>query len=274
MSDIFRSLLTHLIASFTLQNGVSEESSNKRRMIDRGLYTTFQDHRPQVRIEGETIAYVISQCVTLGLNKELEELFGKMEEDLAKVESLTLDAIIFPFLDKFLDIQVPLALSGRVNRFVQSVISSYIKGYVQMEPARHLDWTRDRKGCGCADCDRLDQFLVDPQREIGEFSMAEKRRNHLSRRLCGYLEKSDEYDLSTIRAGSPYTLAVRKSERGWRRIHAEWVTRCQKASRQIEGLGQHRLKKFLGVDAGQKYDEFIQLRIVKLARSINGKGCR
>lgn len=241
-------------------------------MTSRGTYSKSQNHRPHVRIEGETIAYVLGQCVALGLNKELEELFEKMEEDFTKADGLTLETITFPFLDKFLDIQLPPVLIDRVRRFVQSVITSYIRGYVQMEPARPRDWIRDRKGCGCSDCDRLDQFLIDPRREIGEFAMAEKRRNHLSRRLSDYFGKSDEYDLTTIRAGSPHTLVVRKTERGWRRTHAEWYSRCQKASRQIERLGEQRLKKVLGVDGDKIYEDFIQLRMVKLARTANGKG--
>ncbi|KAI9781115.1 MAG: hypothetical protein M1816_002473 [Peltula sp. TS41687] len=274
VSDTFRHLLSDLIVSFTLENGVLEEFSNKRQMIGRGLYSKPHDPRPHVRIEGETIAYVLGQCVALGLNKELEELFERLEEDFTKANSVTLETIACPFLHKFLDIKLPPILTDRVRRFVQSVLTSYVRGYVQMEPARPRNWSRGRKGCGCSDCGRLDQFLIDPQREIGEFAMAEKRRNHLSHRLSDYSGKSDEFDLSTIRAGSPHTLVVRKTERGWRRTHADWSTRCQKVSRQIEGLGEQRLKKVLGTDGDQVYQDFFQLRMVRLAPSVKGKGAQ
>ncbi len=279
VTQIFRQILPDLIPAISLKPVVS----NKRAWPDDSMMDPKPEPATPVQVDSEAIAYLLSQCEALGLSTKLEQLYSKLESEASSADGATLDSIILPFLQKFLDTQQPPIHNPRVRSFVHNLILAYVKGYVQMEPTQPTDWRRAAKGCGCADCRQLDNFLVDPVRETGEFSMAEKRRNHLNSKLMSgrhgygfayYVNRESEFDISTARVGSPHTLVVRKTDRTWRRVHDEWQVRADKAKERLKTLDGIKVKEVLAEMGKEAYEDLMQLRLVKLAPAVNGAGNR
>ena len=62
-------------------------------------------------------------------------------------------------------------------------------------------------GCGCADCQSLDNFILNPKTTSETFRLAQARRSHLERQVA---RASDLCSYQTIRGGSPHGLQVTK----------------------------------------------------------------
>ncbi|KAI9882227.1 MAG: Sorting nexin mvp1 [Watsoniomyces obsoletus] len=267
VTQIFREILPDLIPAISLQ----PIPSNKRIKTAYGMTPA-----PPIEVDGESTAYLLGQCEKLGLSTELEQLYSKLESEASSADGATLDTTVLPFLQKFLDTQQPPIQNPRIRSFAHNLILAYVKGYVQMEPARPINWRRTPKGCGCADCGELDAFIVDPLREIGEFSMAEKRRCHLASQLrdhayAVYRERESEFVITTARIGSPHTLVVRKTDRAWQKVHTEWETRFNKAMERLKMLDAEKVKEVLS-GTGTTFEDLMELRLVKVASTGNGTG--
>jgi len=71
-----------------------------------------------------------------------------------------------------------------------------------------LSNSRLRKiGCGCADCQQLDKFILDPTKPTETFWLAQARRTHLERQI---VTARDLCTYETIRNRSPHGLHVTK----------------------------------------------------------------
>ena len=232
---MFRNFVTDLAPTFTLRVSVS----NKRQKTGHGTYARSPEPSLPTEIDSEAVAYVLGHCAALGLTNELEQLLLTLETEANASDEHILDTVLIPLIKKFVDLRQSSASTERIQRFVRHIINSYIKAYVQLEPAQPSDWTRAPKGCGCHNCGELDLFLIDPRLEVKQFPpMAKNRWNHLSSKL----PRAEGYDVSTSQDGQRFALVIRKTDSVWRRMHDEWQTRCQKASRHIEDIGEERFK--------------------------------
>jgi len=117
------------------------------------------------------------------------------------------------------------------------------------------NWVCPKKSCGCTECVHLDLFLNSPTRQTMEFTTTGPKRNHIEDRVRGLIEirtsgkKNDR---------ASHTLILMD---WWQSSHDAWSSRCSSALVSVMGIGTNNLKQLLG----DKYDELVDLRQVKLA---------
>ncbi|KAI9771775.1 MAG: hypothetical protein M1835_006386 [Candelina submexicana] len=277
VSNVFRDLLSDLIPAFTLD---VQTPSPKRPRFDYVSYDserseTSEDSEPSL-ISGEDLADLIEQCISLGLEDEVDQILTKLQTEISNVDTFALSTFVIPFLEEFLaileDQQIPLS-TPPYQSFIKHALNTYITRYVDLEPARPKDGTRkelEGKGCGCKDCKSLNEFLVDPAKKSTTFSMAEKRRKHIELRIGPI----PHLKVETIRTTKPYSLKLEKcTEADWEEDHDRWEKRSNDVKGQMKELGLEKLREVLG----EQYDELVEQRVVRLGDSASerqGKSLR
>lgn len=111
------------------------------------------------------------------------------------------------------------AVLASISAFIRAAISKYIVDFVGDEPREPGDWKRDAKGCkGCEDCTRLDDFMLDPDKQSCSTTVFVLKEKHL---LRFYTEKGDE-DYVVEKVPIDRTLT---SERmgGTQKVNARWT---------------------------------------------------
>ena len=119
------------------------------------------------------------------------------------------------------------------------------------------DWSCSPEGRGhghCADCQRLDTFLLDPQKAVERFSVSKNPRQHLHQCL-NCVGHSHGTDRSTY----PETLVVKKAETKSHKAYKAWKARVGEAEKLLGAMGQTMLKELLR----EQYTELIDLRSVR-----------
>ncbi|KAI9706510.1 MAG: hypothetical protein M1836_003516 [Candelina mexicana] len=263
VSNIFRDLLSDLIPAFTL--GVQVPSPKRPRLgytsYDSERSETSEESEPSLMTGGE-LADLIEQCISLGLEHEVDQILIKLQTEISDMDTSDLGTFVIPFLEEFLTIleeqEIPLS-TPRYQSFFKHALNSYITRYVNLEPAPPKDGTRkelEGTGCGCKDCNSLNEFLFDPAQKSTTFSMPEKRRKHIELRI----EPIPHLKVETIRTTKPFSLKVEKTEADWKEEHDMWEKRSKEVEKQLKGLGLQKLREILG----EKYDELVEQRVVKL----------
>lgn len=114
-----------------------------------------------------------------------------------------------PFIPRLRAVLVKTGLDLHAPPFIdllQIFIGSYLrdvlgrKGQVFNAGLRKI-------GCGCSDCQLLDNFIMDPTTTSTNFRLLQKRRTHLEHRINS---ARDLCTHNTIRSGSPHALQVTK----------------------------------------------------------------
>lgn len=153
------------------------------------------------------------------------------------------------------------SLSHYQNLF-QQVLQYYIKDHVGEKPSPLQNLVRDgnRDKCylsrgfyshptewyDCKECTALNDFLAAPDRSEWRYRAAEPGRKHLDRRL----HKLDCNSFTEKSQGTPYVLVIRKNDKSYRDALQHWERRCAGARSEFEGIGEKKLKLFLG----EEYD--------------------
>lgn len=208
----------------------------------------------------KAMAELLQDCLSENFEPEAKTILDKVVSDADRINTSDFHTMLLPFLKEVVLVlraqSIPLT-DSRFQALYQSVINSYITRYVGMEPAPPPNWTRPQAGCGCADCVRLDEFLVSPTEPVGRFPMAEKRRKHLHNQLES---QRGDYTQDTERTRSPYTLVVTKTNKSYNDALHKWQARREEARSDIRAIGDKNLRALLG----DRYAELTQFTAVTL----------
>ena len=140
--------------------------------------------------------------------------------------------------------------------FFRAVLEKYRLRYIQLEPPCS-DWACSPEGCGgryCHDCEKLDEFLLDPTKEIERFPVANYRRAHLHQQLDRTGHRHD-----TDRSTYPEALVVEKRQSFSQKAPTGWQARVVEGEKALEAMDGDVLKELLGGQHG----EIMSLRKVK-----------
>ena len=261
--NIYRDVLADLIPAFKFEVHLPlpKRTTQFQR---RGGRERPEQSKPSL-MDGDEIATLINNCRSLGLAEETEALMSHVIESSKIVEASAFGTLIMPTLTRLIELSQLSGVSLKepfLRFFVQQLLDTYIQRYVGKEPAKPQDWARARRGCGCRDCQDLDDFLIDPKKQVGRFAVAKKRRAHLHNKL-----ESFGFTHETEYQGSPQTLVVTKNSFGWQSSHKVWRQRCSEAQQTLQRFGTSNLQELLG----ERYNEVVNLEAVKLDAT-GGKG--
>lgn len=252
-------VLATMIPAFSF--GSAQMPAKRRRMDHTATWIYDNQGEARWRLNGDRIAEVLRHCLSMGLKDEMDRFIAKLKEEAGRADSLALEQVMMPFLRHLPQIMhdqnIPLVTDNYRDLFKQA-ISLYIFRYVRREPQPTLNWVCPIKGCGCKECVHLDLFLNSPTRQTMEFTTTGPKRNHIE----GLVRDLKEIRASTKKNDrAPHTLILTKSLDWWQSSHDAWSSRCASAREAFDGIGTGNLKQLLG----DKYDELINLRQVKLA---------
>ena len=140
----------------------------------------------------------------------------------------------------------------------QQVLHFYLRRYVSEKPSPPQTFFQDadRRKCydspglvqkstkrlDCGVCAALNDFLAAPDRSEWRFKAAEPARNHIDRHLF----RVDCSSFTDRSQGIPFTLVISKTKKSYRDALARWERRRKEAKSEFEGIGQGKLKMFLG----------------------------
>ncbi|KAJ9637150.1 hypothetical protein H2199_007436 [Coniosporium tulheliwenetii] len=188
-------------------------------------------------LDPKAMAELLRDCLSENFDMEAKTILEKVISEADRIDTSDFHTMLLPFLKEVITVMQAQEIPPTDSRFqslYQSVINSYIKRYVGMEPAPPPNWTRSPVGCGCADCNRLDQFLLDSQR--------------------------GDYTYETERIGSPHTLVVKKTNKSYKDALHKWQARREEARSDIMALGDENLRTLLR----DRYEELTQFTAVSL----------
>ncbi|UPK94589.1 hypothetical protein LCI18_005524 [Fusarium solani-melongenae] len=112
---------------------------------------------------------------------------SKLISDCPGINDTELPHLWIPFLrkvDAALDYStMSLDELLRYQKLFTTFLKAYLDKYVGREPVYNRSFVRPRVHCNCGNCERLNEFLVDPSREVGRFAVNKQRRAHLHQGL-------------------------------------------------------------------------------------------
>jgi len=132
--------------------------------------------------------------------------------------------------------------------FISVTLRKIVRALTQSFP-RPRNWVRKTGNCSCGPCKALNQFLADGFKEIGRFSYAERTRRHRE----SHLPEHRDFNVSTERLSTPYTLVIQKTHRGYEREQTEWNTHFSQIQARFNNMQTPFLKELLG--EGHSFDE-------------------
>ena len=256
---IFKDVISDLTDDFSLRSLGDLAISKKRATAYRWAaplvtQTIVPDHYNSVNIS--TLIY---DCATLELATELDQILTKIAKEAETAPIELYETIYMPILKSLSAWSPKENFTGHgssFKQFYQSMLSTYIVRYVQMEPAKPASWARQRTSCGCNDCLSLNRFLIDETQQIGRFPVGKARRAHLHSQLNGRAGFTHE----TERRGNPQTLVVTKNIGAYEASHKAWTERCNVARKHLKDLEETSLKNLLA----EKYVPIMALSPSKL----------
>jgi hypothetical protein len=207
------------------------------------------------RLDASNIVKLYQQLLQSDTTKA-SELLDKIQSQTESLPEEELNRLVIPLLEKLLHI-VDLS-SPDARQFFQSMTQTYVTRVVQKEPEKPRDWSRpkEKEKCwlNCLDCQNIKKFLLDPQQEHGRFVILSDNRYHIQNSV------SNNCECSTNISANPPEVIIRKTLKGWEKVHEKWQERASRAQKILKGLPQKELKQSLA----DEYDAIMGLSIVRL----------
>ena len=260
VSNVFRDILCNVIPYLKIE---FNDTLSKRMRPMNGIRSIYEpqlksdDSSSSTFVAGNDVAMLVGCCTALHLDEEVDQILARVRGEAAAVGTSAFQVFLLPFLKSLVDVmqrhKIPYTQS-RYQVCFQRLLELYVQRYIGAEPPAPQEWAKPRRGCGCTDCQELDRFLVDPNRTVGRFSVAEKRRRHIVSQIGNTCENETE------RKGLPYTLVVTKNEHTWKEALKAWQQRCDEAARNIQDIGLPALKDLLA-DRYTELTEFTAMRL-------------
>lgn len=253
---LFPLVLDVAASQFKLQKYSSAaKDSSSRSDYPYSSWPSCYDKEEKGRRDASVVVSLYQQLFHSDRNKA-SELLSQLQSQTESLPYDELDRLIVPLLEQMMYIVDLCPLDA--CRFYQSMMATYITRVVQEEPKKPSDWSRpDERGkCyrfNCPDCPSLHEFLIDPGRESGSFTLP-KDPWHLTSMV------PQQCTESTDKSQEPPVLIVTKTLKGWEENHSKWQKRASKARETFNRFPQKELKQCLA----EKYDAIMDLRMVKL----------
>lgn len=162
------------------------------------------------------------------------------------------------FLRITLEELIPIAesFSPECQELFQSIVAIYIRLAVEKEPKRPAGWDLSEKICDCGCKKRLEmnEFLRNPETETHQLH---------GRNLFHQLDRYRYCKFSVH--SSPGTTTVIKTLKWWLEKHIKWEKQCSVALKVFQKLPQELPQDKLKQCLAHRYDELMDLRIVKVS---------
>lgn len=191
--DMYEVLLRAAIPGFALRK--PEEHPRYYR------YSPEEEIR-EPALNGHDLALIFQHCRELGLEECINQMIGRILEEIDTMDMKDFPTSILPLLEDLLsDINKGEVNAERFKRLFQTGLAKYIVTYVSDEP-KQLNWSREPTKCNgdyrgyfpghgatklkagtCQDCQQMNVFLQSPTETVWRFPAAEARRKHLINKL-------------------------------------------------------------------------------------------
>ncbi|KAG2165490.1 hypothetical protein JADG_005229 [Aureobasidium aubasidani] len=208
-------------------------------------------------LNGHDLALMFQHCRELGLEECINQMIGRILEDIDTMDMKDFPTSILPLLEDLLsDIKKGEVNAERFKRLFQTGLVKYIVTYVSDEP-KQLNWSREPTKCNgdyrgyfpghgatkpkagtCQDCQQMNVFLQSPTETVWRFPAAEARRKYLINKL------SDKHECFTTieKPRTPFSLVVTKHKRSMDEKHRKWKARVSEVKGHLQSLeGRHRI---------------------------------
>jgi len=192
-------------------------------------------------LSGEELVRLIENTVDNGIMPE-DDIPSRIEKAMALQNQDACQHTLMPFIQLILKQRVRGFLYDEGTRqptvrstdFVTRVLQYYIQCCVGKEPPLPRNWTLPTGGCGCGDCNAVNQFLKDPQQRVGRFPLSSSRRAHLHQQFTD--ARNAPYTVTTLRGTNPNVWEMTKTLGSAGLIHEAWVNRRADAEQWLKLL--------------------------------------
>jgi hypothetical protein len=219
------------------------------------LIRSNEPHQARLQYRREFV-FLFDLSLELGLKDEMMEILTESSSQITQKAVVPLDQTIVPhFLSPFITVarkhtSIPVLV---IKPLVETLLRELADSLMRARPRKPTDWAQQARGCGCADCGLMDQFLLDPVRKSWSFAVAQKRRDHVKWRL-GY---GFETDIDSRR--TPYILIVKKTDLNYKDDFAKWRQQLLSLETELARMPSEYIKEMLG----ERYSELILLEKIK-----------
>lgn len=223
------------------------------------------------RQKTELVQQVVSfycQCLFTHHDNEAANVLNWLKDEANTADIRIFHEFILPFLAKLYEgmQQYDLRVSNTQQEACQHMMLAFLNRCVGMEPAKPTTWTRSSLGCGketCLMCPRLNDFLKDPEKEIGYFEDDQPQykwdKGHLHSQASWSYVHGHECTPNHKMEDGKKMLRIKKSDKEWADSHDRWKRRCdQVASTLKNGLISSRPL------LGKRYRELVEMRPIKI----------
>ncbi|MCJ1361102.1 hypothetical protein MMC16_000199, partial [Acarospora aff. strigata] len=234
---VFPSILDEFILGFT----IDDPNSSKPERISC-LYSAVTPLYPS------EVVNLFRRNASLGFWDYTNKILDKLQEKACNTVDPAKPFATFhlPFAKALYENPDLLPESSPKHDFIKFILTSYRDHFFQPRLTLPADWAREKGGCGCEDCERLDSFLVDPASVEIWIPAAEDRIDHLSR-ILPRLYGVPACETQTSERDSVPGFLVRKKDYQWRRLVLDWEEDQKAAGETLEkNFDQTKLKDILG----------------------------
>ncbi|KAM0435127.1 hypothetical protein ACHAPT_003216 [Fusarium lateritium] len=247
---LYRTIAKSVVASTDFAKVQSHASLNQSAKRLRYGGTTEQlRHEVAISTTGSRLSTFLSGLTMADTEADnlVASFISKLTTNCPRLQATELHSLWIPFLRK---IHTTLNFSDmstseleRYRQLFTTFLKAYLDKYVGLEPVYDGNLTRPLVSCSCIDCEHLNDFLGDPTREVGRFTVNKQRRAHLHQKLTGArIDCAHE----TERVGSPQTPVVTKTFGQVEGQRQSWAARRTEATMELVRFKQENLKKLLG----------------------------
>ncbi|TIA58332.1 hypothetical protein D6C83_03620 [Aureobasidium pullulans] len=267
---------TAFIMSFLSRIYEHFRSTGSARTDIPDIYSPEEEIR-EPALNGHDLALIFQHCRELGLEECINQMIGRILEEIDTMDMKDFLTSILPLLEDLLsDIKKGEVNAERFKRLFQTGLAKYIVTYVSDEP-KQLNWSREPTKCNgdyrgyfpghgatkpkagtCQDCQQMNVFLQSPTETVWRFPAAEARRKHLISKL------SDKHECFTTieKPRTPFSLVVTKHKRSMDEKHRKWKARVSEVKGHLQSLeGRHRI---LDNVLQERYADIMAVRVKNL----------
>ena len=251
VDDFFDVLLDFFNGFFPTFSVECRSVAKRGRSESGGLPSTVQ-----CLMNADDVATLLVMLDGRDLEVEAGKLITKLEAEAGIVDVVAFEGFFLPLLEALIA-KVDWS-SERVTRYgnlFRTTLWMFARRFVQIEPPAG-NWTNSPLGCGCFNCRKLDDFLVNASQQSIGFPVCSGQRAHLHQMLDGtrISHVTERRGVETLVVTKPAPASMVKYE--------EWQTRFAKAEERIKKLNQEDLQELLDVD----YEYLTELRATRRGR--------
>ncbi|KAK2764503.1 hypothetical protein FQN54_009198 [Arachnomyces sp. PD_36] len=213
------------------------------------------------------LANIIHLCTKLNMEDEVDRIFARLAAEVSNCEEYS-PLECFDLLKELCGIAGVRSREGYDDKLLEKFrpsahicVDAFFAHHGEKPSPPKSNWVRTAYGCGCNDCNVLDELLLDPERKAGSVPLdSERRYNHLRTQLNTTASRREriEFKVENPRSDEPpNSLRIRKLVVN-RAGLLLWKERMQKLKSMLRSLGDAKLLRFLLQDRYEKVFERTQ----------------